>query len=154
RCLKGTRIKTLEHLNSWIGCPDGIGRVLWCHGLAGTGKSSLAGTLHDNIVNFDPTQEVSQSHSQTRLGAFIRYDRNTVKSSVSHLIPAIASSLGQRDERIGSAIAKVVNDYGPDIGNVSAEDQYKSLLHKPLATMSELVNEGPFVIIIDGLDEC
>ncbi|KAK0229512.1 hypothetical protein EDD85DRAFT_130610 [Armillaria nabsnona] len=154
RCLKGTHIKTLEHLNSWIKHPDGVGRVLWCHGLAGTGKSSLAGTLHDNVINFNPTQEVSPSQTQSRLGAFIRYDRSTGKSSVSHLILAIAYSLGQLDERIGSAIAKVVKAHGPGIGGVSVKTQYDGLLGGPLKTVPELVNEGPLVIIIDGLDEC
>ncbi len=116
RCLKGTRIKTLEHLNYWIKCPDGVGRVLWCHGLAGTGKSSLAGTLHENVINLNSNQKNSQSQTHSRLGAFIRYDRSIAGSSVLHLIPAIAYSLGQLDDRIGFAIAKVVKAHGSGIG--------------------------------------
>ncbi|PBK87905.1 hypothetical protein ARMGADRAFT_447104 [Armillaria gallica] len=147
RCLKGTRIKTLEYLNSWIKHPDGVGCVLWCHGLAGTGKSSLAGTLHDDFVN-------NSDPSQSRLGAFVRYDRSTAKSSVSDLIPAIAYSLGQLDGQIGSAIAAVIKAHGPGIKDVSVKNQYDSLLGGPLNTVPELKNRGPLVIIIDGLDEC
>ncbi len=146
-CLKGTCTKTLEHLNSWIKHPDDVGRVLWCHGLAGTGKSSLAGTLHDNFFN-------NSDPSQSCLGAFVYYDRSAANSSVLHLIPAIACSLGQLDDRIGSAIAKVVKAHGPGIGGVSVENQYDSLLGGPLKTVPGLVNERPLVIIIDGLDEC
>ncbi len=146
-CLKGTCINTLKHLNSWIKGPDGVGHVLWCHGLAGTGKSSLAGTLHDDFVNnSDPLQSC--------LGAFVRYDRSTAKSSVSDLIPVIAYSLGQLDGRIGSAIAAVIKAHGPGIRGVSVKNQYDSLLGGPLNTVPELKNGGPLVIIIDGLDEC
>ncbi|PBK87879.1 hypothetical protein ARMGADRAFT_907008, partial [Armillaria gallica] len=76
------------------------------------------------------------------------------KSSVLHLIPAIAYSLGQLDKRIGSAIAKVVKAHGPGIGGVSVKTQYDGLLGGPLNTVLELVNEGPLVVIIDRLDEC
>ncbi|PBK81335.1 hypothetical protein ARMGADRAFT_1171450 [Armillaria gallica] len=146
-CQIGTRIKTIEILNSWIKDGHPINRVLWCSGLAGTGKSSLAGTLHAKLVEGD--------RLQGRLGAFIRYDRaiQSPDMLIACLIPSIALSLGQLDERIGHAIAKVIHD-SLGIQNTPAKTQYEKLLYRPLKSVPELVQEGPLVIIIDGLDEC
>ncbi|KAK0216889.1 hypothetical protein IW262DRAFT_1254509, partial [Armillaria fumosa] len=60
----GTCVQTINHLLTWIADCDGS--ILWCSGLAGTGKSLLIGTLH-NILCFHLS-----SHS--RLAAFICYD--------------------------------------------------------------------------------
>ncbi len=125
---------------------------MWCSGLAGTGKSSLAGTLHDK---FGGVTDSEGGRLRGRLGAFIRYDR-TEKSpdmSIARLIPSIAFSLGQLDERIGHAIAKVLND-SPAVRNTPAPNQYIKLLYEPLKSVPELAQEEPLVIIIDGLDEC
>ncbi len=72
---------------------------------------------------------------------------------IARLIPSIAFLLGDRDERIGYAIAKVVHD-SPGIWNSPAQKQYTKLLYEPLKSVSNLVEDGPLVIIIDGLDEC
>ncbi|PBK68535.1 hypothetical protein ARMSODRAFT_1019665 [Armillaria solidipes] len=40
-CMKGTRVATINYLMDWIA--DCNGGMMWCSGLAGTGKSSLVG---------------------------------------------------------------------------------------------------------------
>ncbi|KAK0229508.1 hypothetical protein EDD85DRAFT_737623, partial [Armillaria nabsnona] len=148
-CLEQTQVKTIEILNSWIKDSHCNKRVLWCSGLAGTGKSSLTGTLHDKLTDSEGVQ------LQGRLGAFIHYDC-TEKSPdmlIVCLIPSIMFLLGDHDEQIGRAIAKVVHD-SLGIWNTPAQKQYTKLLYKPLKSMSNLVEDGPLVIIIDGLDEC
>ena len=94
-CMPGTRKETIKYLLTWItDCDDS---VLWCSGLAGTGKSSLVGTLH-NLLCLDMSR-------RSRLAAFIRYDRTSYRDS-SGLITSIAYSLGMFDQRIGNAITK------------------------------------------------
>ncbi|PBK87875.1 hypothetical protein ARMGADRAFT_1085207 [Armillaria gallica] len=152
RCQEHTRVKTNEILDSWIKYGHRDKRVMWCSGLAGTGKSSLAGTLHDKLGGVTDSEG---GRLRGRLGAFIRYDR-TEKSPdmlIARLIPSIAFSLGQLDGRIGDALAKVLND-SPAVQNTPAPNQYKKLLYEPLKSMPELAQEEPLVIIIDGLDEC
>ncbi|PBK89109.1 hypothetical protein ARMGADRAFT_906649, partial [Armillaria gallica] len=78
----GTHKETIQYLLMWImDCDDS---VLWCSGLAGTGKSSLVGTLH-NCLCLDMS-----CHSH--VAAFIRYDRTSYWDS-SGLITFIAYSL-------------------------------------------------------------
>ncbi|KAK0458661.1 uncharacterized protein EV420DRAFT_1216694, partial [Desarmillaria tabescens] len=82
----GTRVEAINYLMAWIA--ECSGGMLWCSGLAGTGKSSLVGTLHELLTVHLKTRK--------RLGAFIRYDR-VEYSDASHLITSIAYSLGLFD---------------------------------------------------------
>ncbi|PBK68527.1 hypothetical protein ARMSODRAFT_887608, partial [Armillaria solidipes] len=84
--MKGTRVATINYLMDWIA--ECNGGMLWCSGLAGTGKSSLVGTLHELLT--------VHAGMWNRLGAFIRYDRIEY-SDASHLITSIAYSLGMYD---------------------------------------------------------
>ncbi|KAK0452069.1 uncharacterized protein EV420DRAFT_1311603, partial [Desarmillaria tabescens] len=120
--------------------------MLWCSGLAGTGKSSIVGTLHEHFV--------VHTSARNRLGAFIRYDRIRYPDA-SHLITSIAYSLGMFDRRIGTVISKVLQTNRNVLGLSpdSAKEQFDLLLRRPLESLPDLALEGPIVIIIDGLDE-
>ncbi|KAK0437162.1 hypothetical protein EV421DRAFT_1075347 [Armillaria borealis] len=143
-CMKGTRVATINYLMDWIA--DCNGGMMWCSGLAGTGKSSLVGTLHQLLT--------VHAGGRNRLGAFIRYDRIQY-SDASHLITSIAYSLGMYDTRIGTTISTVLrrNRAVLSMAASSAGDQFRILLQEPLESLQDLANEGPLVIIIDGMDE-
>ncbi|KAK0464130.1 hypothetical protein IW261DRAFT_131383 [Armillaria novae-zelandiae] len=143
-CMKGTRIETLTYFMSWIAKCSGD--TLWCSGLAGTGKSSLVGTLHELLT--------VHASRRTRLGAFIRYDRLQY-SDASHVITSIAYSLGMHDTRIGTAISEAIrrNRAALSLGTSSSIEQFRLLVREPLESLPELADEGPLVVIIDGLDE-
>ncbi|PBK81364.1 hypothetical protein ARMGADRAFT_976527, partial [Armillaria gallica] len=86
KCMEGTRIETINYLMDWIA--ECNGGMLWCSGLAGTGKSSLVGTLYQLLT--------VHAGGRNRLGAFIRYDHIAYRDT-SHLITTIAYSLGMYD---------------------------------------------------------
>ncbi|KAK0235058.1 hypothetical protein EDD85DRAFT_65629 [Armillaria nabsnona] len=143
-CLPGTRVETINALSSWImECNDD---VLWCSGLAGTGKSSVVGTLY-NLLSFHLS-------SYSQLAAFIRYDRTEYWNS-SELITSIAYSLGMFDQRIGNAIAKALTASRAALKMPASESrtQFRLLLQEPLEMIPKLRDERPLVVIIDGLDE-
>ncbi len=140
KCMPGTRVETINSLVTWIAeCNNG---VLWCSGLAGTGKSSLVGTLHELLS--------SDMSNRSRLAAFIRYDRTSYRKS-SELIPSIAYSLGMFDKRIGNAIAQAL--VASPIPPSKLRTQFRLFVQDPLEKIQELQYEGPLVVIIDGLDE-
>ncbi|KAK0421920.1 hypothetical protein EV421DRAFT_589816 [Armillaria borealis] len=143
-CMPGTRVETINYLMTWIAEYDDS--VLWCSGLAGTGKSSLVGTLH-KLLGF-------HMGSHSRLAAFIRYDRTSYSNS-SELITSIAYSLGMFDQRIGDAIAKALDTSRAAVKMPVSEShiKFQLLVQEPLETIPELQDEGPLVVIIDGLDE-
>ncbi|KAK0439725.1 uncharacterized protein EV420DRAFT_1769383 [Desarmillaria tabescens] len=142
RCMKGTRVATINKMISWISQCNG--EMMWCKGLAGTGKSSLMGTLHDLLTDMG---------GRSRLAAFIRYDRIEY-SNASRLITSIAYALGIFDVRIGMAISKVVEQSRSVVTMADPFARFQLLLRSPLERILDLVDEGPLVVIIDGLDEC
>ncbi|KAK0488069.1 hypothetical protein EDD18DRAFT_1191998 [Armillaria luteobubalina] len=143
KCMQGTRVATINHIVSWIAQCDG--KVMWCNGLAGTGKSSLTGTLHDLLT--------TDFGGRSRLAAFIRYDRIEYRSA-TELITTIAYSLGMFDDRIGTAISRVIQSSRTVVTMSDPSAQFRLLLRNPLESIPDLVEGGPLVIIVDGLDEC
>ncbi|KAK0473088.1 hypothetical protein IW261DRAFT_718627 [Armillaria novae-zelandiae] len=143
KCMQGTRVATINEMVSWIAQCDG--KVMWCSGLAGTGKSSLMGTLHDLLT--------TDFGGRSRLAAFIRYDRLEYLNA-RKLITSIAYSLGMFDDRIGMAISQVIQSSRTVATMLDPSAQCRLLLREPLEGIPELFDEGPLVVIIDGLDEC
>ncbi|PBK98114.1 hypothetical protein ARMGADRAFT_568599 [Armillaria gallica] len=143
KCMQGTRVATINTMVSWIAQCDG--KTMWCKGLAGTGKSSLMGTLHDLL-----TTDIG---GRSRLAAFVRYDRIEY-SNANKLITSIAYALGTFDMRIGMTISKVIETSRTVMTMLDLKAQFRLLLRGPLERVPDLVDEGPLVVIIDGLDEC
>ncbi|KAK0488065.1 hypothetical protein EDD18DRAFT_1191984 [Armillaria luteobubalina] len=143
KCMQGTRVATINHIVSWIAQCDG--KVMWCNGLAGTGKSSLMGMLHD-LLTMD-------FGGWSRLVAFICYDRIEY-SSASKLITTITYSLGMFNDRIGMAISRVIQSSRTVVTLSDPSAQFRLLLRSPLEGIPDLVEEGPLVVIVNGLDEC
>ncbi|KAK0464172.1 hypothetical protein IW261DRAFT_1524319 [Armillaria novae-zelandiae] len=140
-CLRGTRVKTINTLMEWIAkCNGG---VLWCKGTSGSGKSSLMGSLYELAMH---------ASGRNRLGAFVRYDR-IENSDSSRLIASIAYSLGMFDNRIGIEISRVHLSMS-ELLSLSPMKQFQQLLEQPLKKIPSLADEGPLIVIIDGLDEC
>ncbi|KAG7440643.1 uncharacterized protein BT62DRAFT_574791 [Guyanagaster necrorhizus] len=125
---------------AWIA--ECSGGVLWVNGVSGSGKSSLMGTLRELA---------SDASGRNRLGAFIRYDRIESPDS-SKLISSIAYFLGMSDDRIGTAISLVTHS-SPFLAS-SEKERFELLIEQPLQSVPVLADEGPLVVIIDGLDEC
>ncbi|THU97980.1 hypothetical protein K435DRAFT_589840, partial [Dendrothele bispora CBS 962.96] len=61
----GTRRATIRKIMNWMVL--GEESIFWLFGVAGSGKSSLMGTLHNMFVDMG---------FKSRLAAFIRFDRN------------------------------------------------------------------------------
>ncbi|KAG7441293.1 uncharacterized protein BT62DRAFT_955983 [Guyanagaster necrorhizus] len=145
-CLQGTRLRVIDEVMTWIERCDG--GTLWCKGMAGTGKSSLMGTLYEQLV--------IRSGSRSRLGAFIRCDRKEFSNS-SKLITTIAYSLCMFDDDVASAISHAVQRFrwvSEAVPSSSIRDQFRVLLQEPLISVPNLSKEHPVVVIIDALDEC
>ncbi|PBK88460.1 hypothetical protein ARMGADRAFT_1084414 [Armillaria gallica] len=143
RCTPGTRVETINTMVSWIAKHNS--EMLWCKGLAGTGKSSLMETLHDLL-----TADIG---GRSRLAAFVCYDRIEY-SNANKLITNIAYALGTFDVRIGMTISKVVETSRSVMTMTDLSAQFRLLLRGPLERVPDLIDEGPLVVIIDRLDEC
>jgi hypothetical protein len=138
-CLQGTRLDALLSITDWIRLATEQ-RVLWLHGVAGSGKSTLSTTIA-NIFR-----------EQGSLGAFVFFNRDLEESSQPRsVIKTIAYQLGSFDNRIGAAIAASI-DTTPSILQSPLHVQFRKLLIEPLLTLP--TSAWPIVLILDALDEC
>jgi NACHT domain len=139
-CLKGTRVDVLQSIINWHSNTSVDQRVLWLHGLAGTGKSTLATTIA-NIFR-----------ERGRLGAFVFFNRDIrERSQPSNIIRTIAHQLGAFDTRIGNAIAVAIDNM-PSIVLSPLRLQFEKLVLEPLSTLP--LTEPPIALVLDALDEC
>ncbi|KAF8074137.1 hypothetical protein FPV67DRAFT_789138 [Lyophyllum atratum] len=164
KCHPGTRKTPLHKIDVWmremekscgrpvseasdnsLPCPSARGRLLWLHGPAGAGKSAVA-------------QTVSQTYakSQTLVGSFFFSRGTTGRDTERHLFPTLAYQMAMRipglRARIGSAVKS-----DPSIFEKSLDDQLNRLIILPFQSLlaSPLqCPRAPYLIILDGLDEC
>lgn len=133
----------MQDVTLWVTTPTPVGKnIFWLHGLAGSGKSTVATTLANLFRDLK------------RLGAFIFFNRDEPeKSAPSRVIKTLAAQLAAFDGRIGQAIAEAIDNI-PSICEAPLALQFTELIVKPLATIDSLALEGPIVVVLDALDEC
>src|SRR3984957_19026490 len=138
-CQPDTRLDIIQFIVEWVTMPSEGNNVLWLHGLAGSGKSSIATTIAKHFRRL------------RRLAAFLPFDRKAL-SDPSSVIKTLAYRLGSFDPRIGSIIsAAISNNAEFDTGSLA--EQFELLL-QPLSGLDSLQADGPIVVILDALDEC
>ena len=140
-CLENTRRNVINDVMQWIADDSKEAKkVLWVHGLAGTGKSTLSNTIAGMMDNLH------------RLGAFFFFNRDIPQRNFATLIRTLAYRLAMFDSRFGEAISRVVANHD-NIAEMRLEAQFENLLSSN-ALGSVKWFGGPIVLIIDALDEC
>ncbi|OSX63785.1 hypothetical protein POSPLADRAFT_1033289 [Postia placenta MAD-698-R-SB12] len=142
-CHPNTRHNIISSITTWAYNQSAEpSNILWLRGVAGSGKSAIANSLETLF------------REQGRRGAFICFDRELAAEANNdpfRVIRTLAFQLSQFDQRIHKEVAKAVERSPP---NMQLDAQYHVYLRQPLMSSIGLVDEGPIVILIDGLDEC
>ncbi|KAF7966894.1 hypothetical protein HWV62_36623, partial [Athelia sp. TMB] len=139
-CLPGTQQERLEEVIDWLLTPSSQ-NVLWLHGAAGLGKSTIATTIAAYFGGLH------------RRGAFLFFDRNSpLESAPSRVITTLAFQLAQKSPAIQATVALAI-EQRPELISDPLAIQFQSLLVEPLVAAAEQI-EGPIIIVLDALDEC
>jgi hypothetical protein len=136
KCLKGTRVMVLERIENWV-YRNGIVRVYWLNGVAGTGKTTIAQSFAERMF------------AEGLLGASFFCSRDFPdRSSLHFIFPTLAFQLACKYPSFRTHLVKTIKS-NLDVGRGSLEHQLKKLLVEPLQSTGLST-----VIIIDALDEC
>ncbi|QKX57042.1 uncharacterized protein TRUGW13939_04150 [Talaromyces rugulosus] len=140
-CLVGTRVHVLEEINNWSKKNDNQS-IFWLNGWAGTGKSTIAGTI------------ARQYYDEQRLGATFFFSRGG--GDVGHagkFVTTIARQLASNILPLQQFVCEAVASYSA-IGTQSLGDQWRHLILNPLSKMGSGSGSPSYLVVIDALDEC
>ncbi|OAG10550.1 putative WD-repeat protein [Paraphaeosphaeria sporulosa] len=137
-CLANTRIDLLEEIRSWADGPNQR-CIFWLRGLAGTGKSTIARTV---ARRYHDRKLLAASFFFSRGGGDVGHAGKFVTSIAVQL----ADNITTCRQHIRDAVAERSN-----ISKQSLQDQWQHLILGPLSKLHE---PGPFIIVVDALDEC
>ena len=141
-CFPNTRRDVIEFALDWVTSPSQVQTVLWLHGIAGSGKSTVSTTIAEYLRELG------------RLGAFLFFNRQVAAlKDPTCIIRTLAYQLASFDARIEAAVCKQIES-NPRISESPLRLQITKLLVEPLTSVAEIHTQGPIVIVVDALDEC
>ncbi|KAG8916436.1 hypothetical protein FRC02_003948 [Tulasnella sp. 418] len=142
-CLENTCIALLQEIFKWIHNSETKQKIFWLHGLASTGKSTVAQTVAKDLDR------------QGRLGASFFFSRDEAdRRNPYRVLPTIANQLAHSSPSFRKSLAKYLNEH-QDAGMAGLLTQMEFLIEKPLRELSTLSSSSsPYVIVLDALDEC
>ena len=135
-CLKGTRESVLGDAGKWT---EDFTRspIFWLHGLAGTGKTTIAQTIAERLF------------ADGRLGASFFCSRNSEdRSDLQLIFSTLAFQLAEQYPEFRSPLIHNLRS-NPAIMYQSLERQVEKFLIEPFRSTNIST-----VIVIDALDEC
>jgi len=136
----------VNRLLSWIkGEIDIEALILWLYGAAGSGKSAIAHTLAETCEK-----------DGYLLATFFFWKTAVERSDISRFVATIAYQIA-RAIPASRLIIETAIDADPLIFYQSVDVQLAKLIIEPLQSIHSTgfnFKDSPFVIIIDGLDEC
>jgi len=142
KCLHGTREELLNEVERWVGLDQT--KICWLHGPAGSGKSAIAQTVSETCS------------ARGQLAASFFFSRSAPsRSHARGFFTTIALQIAHSMPQMRQGICKAVED---DLQILHKQHlaQLKQLLILPLLSLSSssAVPNPPFLVIVDGLDEC
>ncbi|KAH7918773.1 hypothetical protein BV22DRAFT_898290 [Leucogyrophana mollusca] len=137
-CLPTTRQGLLADIMAWVADPSGK-QAFWLHGVAGTGKSTVANTVAARFAKVG------------RLGASFRFSRDVDgRNGPAFLFGSVAYQLASFSRVLEGHIHDAVETHGK-MTQFSPREQLQRYIIEP---MSQVAFSGPIVIVLDALDEC
>ena len=136
----------MADLLAWV-ADTGDTSIYWLNGRARTGKTTIAFTFSQILDNL-------QILGATFFGSHL----DTDASNAGLIFPTLAHELSRHSTAVSEAVLNALAK-DPNVGHkpLPVLDQFFKLIYTPLATKlaTEVISTPrPFVIIIDGLDEC
>ncbi|KAK7735396.1 hypothetical protein SLS63_003866 [Diaporthe eres] len=153
-CLEGTQHRILSDIRDWAENPAGE-LIFWLHGMAGTGKTSVALTVAQALDQRKPFTRGTKTPTTAFLGAtFFFKQGDQTRNSTRDFFPTLARCLANVFPDFKSLITSAIND-NPDIGTKAPPQQLECLIARPLSSLDDQTFLPiRLVIVVDALDEC
>ncbi|KAJ6569160.1 P-loop containing nucleoside triphosphate hydrolase protein, partial [Mycena capillaripes] len=138
-CLEGTRRNMLDQIINQLTVSSEGCNILWLHGVAGSGKSTIAASIAQHFLKLKA------------LGVSIFFTRNR-ETSARAVLHRIAFQLAWLNEDFKVKLCDNL-DSNPGVVNADINTQYQNLLKDPVSAAQSRFPRS-IVVILDALDEC
>ncbi|KAJ1308062.1 hypothetical protein OPQ81_002128 [Rhizoctonia solani] len=139
-CTQNTRVRVLKEAMDWTRNSD-VAKIYWMSGMAGTGKTTIAYTLCEQL------------EESKQLGASFFCSRGSRDCrDVNKIVPTIAYQLARFSNPYQKELCDVLSN-NPDVSKREISVQFQKLILAPLSTVRDAMPRD-VVIVIDALDEC
>ncbi|KAF9565050.1 hypothetical protein CPC08DRAFT_211928 [Agrocybe pediades] len=152
KCHPRTRLKILEIIMRWIeeqgGDPQARKQFLWLNGAAGCGKSAIAQSTIESCIE-----------RGLRTASFFFNRSDSTRNHAGSLVATLAYQLygAFPGTEVQTEILSVIQK-DPLIFKKTLQQQFTACIIQPLMSHfskeQSTHNRAPFLIVIDGLDEC
>lgn len=158
-CLKGTRIDILNKIQDWTESPEAE-PIYWLHGMAGTGKTSVALTVAKALNARQPFAgngigRVALNNGVFLGASFFFKQGDATRNSTKTFFTTIAKRLAQE---VPNLMVYITDSISKDleIGFKSWYQQFSNLIAKPLYLLDRdtFIPIRLIVNIVEALDEC
>jgi len=146
KCHPNTRVAVINRIVDWLlGKLEFDALILWIYGAAGAGKSAIAHSV----------AEICEKRGWL-LATFFFWKTAVERNNIARFTTTVASQIARAIPASRLEIEAAV-DADPMIFHQSMDVQLAKLVIEPLQRLHSAgfdFKDSPFVIIIDGLDEC
>ncbi|TEB27884.1 hypothetical protein FA13DRAFT_1816105 [Coprinellus micaceus] len=144
-CLPGTQQKVLEDIRAWVE-DDNVteaNHIFWLCGPVGCGKSAISQAVSEE---FDAKGRL--------VGSFFFFRGSGDRSRISRMAVTLAAQMAEALPKTAPLVeATLAKPFGLQGASITA--QFQQLIWSPLrAVFFCWWRKGPFLVVIDGLDEC
>lgn len=153
-CLPGTQRAVLDDIQKWAENPEGEA-ICWLHGMAGTGKTSIALTVANALNERQPFTDGSGTLNTAFLGAsFFFKQGDSTRNSTKAFFPTLARCLAEAFPDLKTHIVGEVKR-SLAIGSKAPQQQIRQPITKPLSTLGgRLFLPVRLIVVVDAIDEC
>ncbi|KAB8207373.1 quinon protein alcohol dehydrogenase-like superfamily [Aspergillus parasiticus] len=153
-CLPGTQTGVLKQIQSWVDNPEAP-PIFWLHGMAGTGKSTIARTVAKKLSRMERLVDDKTLAGKCCLGGSFFFNQgDSDRNNPTRVFPTLAKNLAGSLPDLTDALCHAIEE-NDDIATKKIDDQWHELILQPLLDLQDRMLSCPTVVlVIDALDEC
>ncbi|KAF9443122.1 hypothetical protein P691DRAFT_431479 [Macrolepiota fuliginosa MF-IS2] len=141
RCHPGTRLSIVQRIQIWLRNTDRSKNLLWLRGLAGVGKSAII-------------QSLAESESKSNgVIATLFFSALKGRNDPNRVFTTLAYQFAVQDPSYRAYVAELMSRDPRSLDKAMSE-QFRKLFIEPFTQRGIGGGSTPWLILLDGLDEC